>query len=308
MAIVVENPTRAKEELVNAAFKLATRIGRDVQDANTQLNGGQQEVQTVDGRRDGITRLWRRGLSIAARMFETVRASDSTFGQLRNNILEMGALLAELRIHFEKEQVLKRQLEYLMDAIEHPVDQESRAAALQQIMTLVASQADSILGPNVFEHAPETITAEDVERRWLQIKQVLPVIIVGIDAELTIVRAFDRVYQDARLLYPLLHKARESAMTAAKLSRLTADTTGLQVTTFNLTVGNIDAALALTEQAMEVYGQLSDLLEMNNPKNGVTNDQYIAQISQRTQALQDFLSDGIVVDVETPQIEAQPTL
>lgn len=225
-------------------------------------------------------------------MNESMSAGDDVFAMLRTDILRMGAILEQLQPHFEAEMALQAQLEALSATIENAESDELRASALAELMQIIEKQANIELGENPFAIAPESITPADVERRWNQIKQILPVIFNGITAELTIARAFNQIYQDAYMFYPVIIQARRSALAAAQLSRLSTETATLQVASYNLTVRHISAAVALTEQAIEVHGQLGHLLESMNPTMGLTNQQILAEVAMRTQQLQLVLTDG----------------
>lgn len=297
----IEAAGTGKHELIQAAGDVSQLIRK-------RIEAALREVQTANGLPADVTESGTAGVwklvafvkTTLTRVQESITVGDDIFGLLHGDILKMGSILQQLHAHFEHEAHLKKHLEALMTAIETPETPESRAEALATLLGLVSSQADELLGANVFEQET-TFTEGDTERRWAQIKQILPVIITGITAELTIVQAFNRIYQDARLFYPVLHKARSTALTTAQLGRLSTETATLQIAAFNVTVGHITAAVALTEQALQTAAQLDSVLTALNPVHGMTNLQILEDVERRTAELQLMLTEGTASTQETPK-------
>lgn len=255
-----------KAELFKAAAHASGELKRSMDTAHQEL----LRITNPDQKN-----LLRRGLGLLKRVLangaETNGSGDDIFVDLRANVLHMKAVLEKLMPLVMEEVAIKEQLESLSDAVNQATTPEDREAALNELMALIRTKSEEVLGPNPFKRDESSLPQADIERRWQQAQQIIPVVSAGLDVQIATAMVFRDIYDQVSDLYWLLLQARDNALLAQQMAVLAEETAGMEIAGYNQAVLYIATAIETAEKTMAMGDQLGHMLETPNPALGLLN-------------------------------------
>lgn len=228
--------------------------------------------------------LFKKFLAIGA---ETNGSGDDIFVDLRANVLHMSAVLEKLMPLIMEEVAIKERLESLSAAVNQATTPEDREAALNELMELIRTKSEEVLGPNPFKRDESSLPQADIERRWQQAQQIIPVVSAGLDVQIATAMVFRDIYDQVSDLYWLLLQARNNALVAQQMATLAEQTAGMEIAGYNQAVLYIATAIETAERTMAMGDQLANMLETPNPALDLLNGVVLEEAQAKAARIRD---------------------